>query len=93
MSAEEGERWGFYSRVVAAEELEETACEMAQKIAEGPGFAHMMTKTQLNHEWNMAPEQAIEAEAQAQALCMQTKDFSRAYKAFINKQKPCFEGD
>ena len=53
----------------------------------------MMTKTQLNHEWNMAPEQAIEAEAQAQALCMQTKDFSRAYQAFINKQKPCFEGD
>ena len=93
MSAEEGERWGFYSRIVAAEELEGTACKMAQKIAQGPSFAHMMTKTQLNHEWNMAPEQAIEAEAQAQALCMQTKDFSRAYKAFINKQKPCFEGD
>lgn len=93
MGAEEGERWGFYSRIVAAEELEGVACKMAQKIAEGPSFAHMMTKTQLNHEWNMAPEQAIEAEAQAQALCMQTKDFSRAYKAFINKQKPCFEGD
>ncbi len=93
MSAEEGERWGFYSRVVAADELESTASEMAQKIAKGPSFAHMMTKTQLNHEWNMAPEQAIEAEAQAQALCMQTKDFSRAYQAFINKQQPCFEGD
>lgn len=93
MSAEEGERWGFYSRIVAANELEATALHMAHKIAEGPSFAHMMTKTQLNHEWNMAPEQAIEAEAQAQALCMQTKDFSRAYQAFINKQKPCFEGD
>ena len=93
MSAEEGERWGFYSRVVAADELESTASEMAQKIAKGPSFAHMMTKTQLNHEWNMAPEQAIEAEAQAQSLCMQTKDFSRAYQAFINKQQPCFEGD
>lgn len=93
MSAEEGEQWGFYSRIVAANELEATAFHMAQTIAEGPSFAHMMTKTQLNHEWNMAPEQAIEAEAQAQVLCMQTKDFSRAYQAFINKQKPCFEGD
>jgi len=93
MSAEEGERWGFYSRIVAAESLEGAAFKMAQKIAEGPSFAHMMTKTQLNHEWNMAPEQAIEAEAQAQALCMQTKDFGRAYKAFINKQQPSFEGD
>jgi enoyl-CoA hydratase/carnithine racemase len=93
MSAEEGERWGFYSRIVAADELEATASKMAQKIAQGPSFAHMMTKTQLNHEWNMAPEQAIEAEAQAQVLCMQTKDFSRAYKAFVNKQQPCFEGD
>jgi len=93
MSAEEGERWGFFSRIVAADELEATAYNMAKKIAQGPSFAHMMTKTQLNHEWNMAPEQAIEAEAQAQALCMQTKDFSRAYKAFINKQQPCFEGD
>jgi enoyl-CoA hydratase/carnithine racemase len=93
MSAEEGERWGFYSRIVAAEELKGVACKMAKKIAEGPSFAHMMTKTQLNHEWNMAPEQAIEAEAQAQALCMQTKDFSRAYQACINKQKSCFEGD
>ena len=66
---------------------------MATRIAQGPNFAHMMTKTQLNHEWSMAPEQAIEAEAQAQALCMQTQDFKRAYEAFINKQRPSFEGD
>lgn len=93
MSAEEGERWGFYSRIVEADELEATANKMAANIAKGPSFGHMMTKTQLNHEWNMAPEQAIEAEAQAQALCMQTQDFGRAYQAFINKQQPCFEGD
>jgi enoyl-CoA hydratase/carnithine racemase len=93
MSAEEGERWGFYSRIVEADELETAAQKMAKRIAQGPSFAHMMTKTQLNHEWNMAPEQAIEAEAQAQALCMQTQDFKRAYEAFINKQRPSFEGD
>ncbi|HIG37656.1 MAG TPA: enoyl-CoA hydratase family protein [Oceanospirillaceae bacterium] len=92
MSAEEGERWGFYSRIVEANELEATANKMATNIAQGPSFGHMMTKTQLNHEWNMAPEQAIEAEAQAQALCMKTQDFGRAYQAFINKQQPCFEG-
>jgi enoyl-CoA hydratase/carnithine racemase len=92
MSAEEGERWGFYSRIVEPNELEATANKMASQIARGPSFGHMMTKTQLNHEWNMAPEQAIEAEAQAQALCMQTQDFGRAYQAFINKQQPCFEG-
>ncbi len=93
MSAEEGERWGFYNRIVEPNELEATANKMASQIARGPSFGHMMTKTQLNHEWNMAPEQAIEAEAQAQALCMQTQDFGRAYQAFINKQQPCFEGD
>ena len=93
MSAEEGQQWGFYSRIVAVEALEETAHNMAKKIAAGPSFAHMMTKTQLNHEWNMSPEQAIEAEAQGQALCMQTQDFKRAYEAFINKQTPSFEGN
>ncbi|MGY8906133.1 enoyl-CoA hydratase family protein [Candidatus Njordibacter sp. Uisw_056] len=93
MSAEEGQQWGFYSRIVAVEALEETAQDMAKKIAAGPSFAHMMTKTQLNHEWNMSPEQAIEAEAQGQALCMQTQDFKRAYEAFINKQTPSFEGN
>ncbi len=90
MSAEEGERWGFYSRIVEANELEATANKMATNIAQGPSFGHMMTKTQLNHEWNMAPEQATEA--QAQALGMKTQDLGRAYQAFINKQQPCFEG-
>ena len=66
---------------------------LARRIAEGPTFAHMMTKTQLNQEWNMGLEQAIEAEAQAQAICMQTQDFRRAYEAFVAKAKPVFEGN
>ena len=65
----------------------------ARSIAEGPTFAHGITKTQLNQEWSMGLEQAIEAEAQAQAICMQTRDFERAYNAFVAKQKPAFEGD
>jgi enoyl-CoA hydratase/carnithine racemase len=66
---------------------------LADRLAEGPAFAHMMTKTMLNQEWAMSLETAIEAEAQAQAICMQTKDFERAYHAFANKQKPAFQGD
>ena len=66
---------------------------MAARIVEGPGFAHMMTKTMLGQEWSMSLDQAIEAEAQAQALCMQTADFERAYKAFAAKEKPVFEGN
>jgi enoyl-CoA hydratase/carnithine racemase len=66
---------------------------MADRIASGPTFANGITKTQLNQEWNMSIEAAIEAEAQAQAICMQTKDFERAYHAFVNKEKPEFEGD
>ena len=93
MSAEEGERWGFYNRLVAADALENEAIALAQRIAEGPVFAHGITKTQLNQEWSMGLDQAIEAEAQAQALCMQTRDFERAYRAFVAKQKPAFEGD
>ncbi len=93
MSAEEGERWGFFNRLVAAEALEREAVEMAARIAAGPNFAHMMTKTMLAQEWSMSIEQAIEAEAQAQAICMQTGDFVRAYEAFVAKQKPVFEGD
>ncbi|MEH6445426.1 MAG: enoyl-CoA hydratase family protein [Oceanospirillaceae bacterium] len=93
MSGEEGERWGFYSQVVSAEEIADKAQAMANRIAQGPNFAHMMTKTQLNHEWNMSVEQAIEAEAQAQAICMQTSDFERAYHAFVAKQRPEFAGD
>ena len=93
MSAEEGERWGYYNRLVDAEALEAEALKLAQSIAAGPTFAHGITKTQLNQEWSMGIEQAIEAEAQAQAICMQTKDFERAYHAFVAKQKPVFEGD
>ncbi|MEQ9258168.1 MAG: enoyl-CoA hydratase family protein [Roseovarius sp.] len=93
MSAEEGHAWGFYNRVVGAQDLEAEAMEMARRIADGPNFAHMMTKTMLAQEWAMSIEQAIEAEAQAQAICMQTADFTRAYEAFAAKQKPVFEGD
>jgi len=93
MSAAEGERWGFFNRLVGAGELEAEAIALARRLAEGPGFAHMMTKTMLAQEWSMGIEQALEAEAQAQALCMQTQDFRRAYDAFVAKQKPAFEGD
>ncbi len=93
MSAEEGERWGFYSRIVSPEDLDAEARALAGRIAEGPAFANMMTKTMLAQEWNMGLEQAIEAESQAQALCMQTGDFRRAYEAFAAKRKPVFEGN
>jgi enoyl-CoA hydratase/carnithine racemase len=93
MSAEEGERWGFFNRIVAADALEREATSLAESLAEGPTFAHMMTKTMLNQEWSMTLDQAIEAEAQAQAICMQTQDFKRAYEAFAVKEKPRFSGD
>ena len=93
MTAEEGERWGFFNRLVATEVLETDAIALARKLAEGPTFAHTMTKTMLNQEWSMSVEQAIEAEAQAQAICMQTRDFKRAYDAFVAKELPRFAGD
>lgn len=93
MSAEEGERWGYYNRLVAADQLEAEALKLAAQLAAGPTFAHGITKTQLNQEWSMSLEQAIEAEAQAQAICMQTADFERAYEAFVAKEKPVFEGN
>lgn len=93
MSAEEGLNWGFFNRVVDAGELEETAMDFASRIVAGPTFANSMTKTMLAQEWSMTLEQAIEAEAQAQAICMQGNDFRRAYEAFVAKQKPVFEGD
>jgi enoyl-CoA hydratase/carnithine racemase len=93
MTAEEGERWGFYSRLVASEKLEANALAFAQQLADGPNFAHMMTKTMLAQEWSMTLDQAIEAEAQAQAICMQTQDFRRAYDAFVAKTRPKFAGD
>jgi enoyl-CoA hydratase/carnithine racemase len=93
MSADEGERWGFFNRVVEQATLDEEALALARRLAEGPNFGHMMTKTMLNQEWSMSIEQAIEAEAQAQAICMQTLDFKRAYDAFVAHQKPVFQGD
>ncbi|MBO6718283.1 MAG: enoyl-CoA hydratase family protein [Rhizobiaceae bacterium] len=93
MSAEEGERWGFYNRLVGADALEAEALDIAKRIVSGPTFAHGITKTQLNQEWSMGLDQAIEAEAQAQAICMQTGDFERAYRAFVAKEKPVFEGN
>ena len=93
MSAAEGERWGFWNALHPAEELEAQARTLAERLAQGPTFAHSITKTQLNHEWNMGLDQAIEAEAQAQAICMQTQDFERAYRAFVAKERPVFEGN
>ena len=93
MSAAEGEKWGFFNRLVDADALEAEARALAVQIAAGPNFAHMMTKTMLAQEWSMSLDQAIEAEAQAQAICMQTADFERAYRAFVAKDRPVFEGD
>ncbi len=93
MSAEEGERWGFFNRLVAAGRLEIEAGELARSLAAGPTFAHGMTKTMLHQEWSMPLDEAIEAEALAQAVCMRTKDFKRAYDAFVAKQKPVFAGN
>ncbi len=93
MSAAEGERWGYYNRLVEADALEAEALKLATQLAAGPTFAHGITKTQLNQEWSMGLEQAIEAEAQAQAICMQTKDFERAYRAFVARERPVFEGN
>ncbi|MGB7181508.1 MAG: enoyl-CoA hydratase-related protein, partial [Burkholderiaceae bacterium] len=93
LGAAQGLDWGFYSAVHAAEALLPEAIKLAQTIADGPAFAHAMTKNMLHQEWSMTIEQAIEAEAQAQAICMQTRDFERAYDAFSAKQKPQFEGN
>lgn len=92
MSAEEGQAWGFYNRVVEADRLHEEALALARDLAAGPSFAHMMTKTMLNQEWSMTIDQALEAEAQAQAISMQTEDFKIAYEAFAAKGKPSFTG-
>jgi enoyl-CoA hydratase/carnithine racemase len=89
----EAERWGFYNRVCDAESLLSDAQSMAAQLAQGPTFANSMTKKMLQQEWNMGVDEAIEAEAQAQAICMMTNDFHRAYQAFVAKQTPVFEGD
>jgi enoyl-CoA hydratase/carnithine racemase len=93
MGGEEAERWGFLNRLCAPEELLAQAQALAADLASGPAFANGITKTMLHQEWAMTIEQAIEAEAQAQAICMLTEDFSRAYHAFAAKQKPRFEGN
>lgn len=84
---------GFYNRLCPPEHLLEEARELAARLACGPTFAHAMTKTMLDKEWSMGLEEALEAEAQAQAICMQTQDFVRAYEAFVAKRKPDFAGD
>lgn len=93
MTGAEGLAWGFFNKLHSAEDLSTASQQLAQSLAQGPSFAHGMTKTMLHQEWCMTLDQAIEAEAQAQAICMQTQDFHRAYKAFAAKQKPIFEGD
>jgi enoyl-CoA hydratase/carnithine racemase len=93
MGGEEGERWGFFNRVCVPESLLADAQVFAAALASGPTFAHGMTKKMLQQEWNMGVDEAIEAEAQAQAICMATNDFHRAYHAFVAKQAPRFEGD
>jgi enoyl-CoA hydratase/carnithine racemase len=93
LEAEEAERWGFYNRLVEPERLMDEAMGLARSIATGPTFAHAVTKRQLHHEWGLGVDEAIEAEAQAQAICMQTEDFARAYRAFAAKEKPTFEGN
>src|SRR4051794_18892066 len=90
MTAQEGERWGFFNRLVEAGQLDADALALARQLADGPTFAHGMTKTMLHQEFAMPLDDAIEAEAVAQAVCMQTKDFRRAYDAFVAKQKPVF---
>jgi enoyl-CoA hydratase/carnithine racemase len=93
MTAQEGLAWGFFNALHESADLLGKAQAMARELAAGPTFAHGMTKTMLSHEWAMTIEQAIESEAQAQAICMQTQDFRRAYEAFAAKQKPVFGGD
>jgi enoyl-CoA hydratase/carnithine racemase len=93
LGGEEGERWGFFNRLCAPEALLAEAQTLALELAQGPSFANGITKTMLHQEWAMTIEQAIEAEAQAQAICMMTEDFNRAYEAFVAKRKPQFQGD
>jgi enoyl-CoA hydratase/carnithine racemase len=93
MSADEGLAWGFFNQLISQDKLLARAQEMARMLADGPAFAHAMTKKCLHQEWNQSIEQALETEAEAQAICMQTGDFERAYNAFVAKQKPKFEGN
>ncbi|MBR1187750.1 enoyl-CoA hydratase family protein [Bradyrhizobium sp. AUGA SZCCT0160] len=93
MTAEEGERWGFFSRIVAPDQVLAQAQALAKQVSDGPTYANTMTKRMLAMEWAMSVEEAIEAEAVAQALCMTTEDFARAFEAFSNKRSPVFQGN
>ena len=93
MGAEEGKAWGFFNDITPAGGALEKAQEVAGKLVAGPTFAHAMTKKCLHQEWNVTIEQALEIEAEAQAICMQTEDFTRAFKAFAAKERPVFEGN
>ncbi len=93
MGGEEGERWGFFNRLCEPATLDAEARKLAAQIVAGPTFANGITKNQLHQEWSMSIEQALEAEAQAQAICMMTQDFERAYHAFVAKERPRFEGN
>ena len=93
MDAAEAERCGFYSRLVEPDALLGEATELARSLAAGPAFAHAMTKRMLHQEWAMGIDEAVEAEAQAQAICMATEDFGRAYRAFAARETPVFEGN
>lgn len=93
LGGEEAERWGFFNRLAAPEALADEAAKLARDLAAGPTFANGITKTMLHQEWDMGIDAAIESEAQAQAICMMTNDFKRAYEAFVAKGKPVFKGD
>jgi enoyl-CoA hydratase/carnithine racemase len=93
MDGSEAERWGFFNRICEPEAVVSEAQILAKSLANGPTFAHAMTKRCIHQEWSMGIDEAIEAEAQAQALCMQTKDYERAYEAFVRKEKPTFQGN
>ena len=93
MDGAEAERWGFFNRLCAADDVLAEAQAMAGRLADGPTVAHAMTKRMLHQEWDMGLDAAIDAEAQAQAICMTTEDFTRAFNAFAAKQKPKFQGD
>jgi enoyl-CoA hydratase/carnithine racemase len=93
MSSDEGERWGFFNKVTAPQALLDEVRSQSRTLADGPTFAHAMTKRALHQEWGLALDEAIENEAQVQAMCMQTQDFARAYEAFTKKQSPVFEGN
>ncbi|WP_371873445.1 enoyl-CoA hydratase family protein [Stappia taiwanensis] len=93
MSGEEAERWGFFNRLADAGSVLSEARKLADSLSAGPTFANAMTKRMLHMEWDMSVDQAIEAEAMAQAVCMKTEDYTRAFNAFAAKQKPVFEGN